>query len=314
MTALWFMNFNMPHSLNFESAVKAADEVMRNKNPKLKRISNLLVSGRIRPYFYLCYYYLRWVDDFVDDNKNSIESKKIFVEHQLNLICSLMEGKSPHLNCAEEYFLFYLIEYLRSLQKSNLINLIVVMLNTIRQDVHRLEKDGIFTEAEMQKYFEDQAKSGFGIVNFFLMPKEHYKYDDKFTCVLTFIFISFAKDLFNDLKLGYVNISREDINKFKLDVNNLLNDSKLKDWYKDVVISWKESLKKDVSVIKELPIKLKLYWFWLYPYCLHKINRIKIYDYTPINLKQKVLINEVILYLTAGLNTIKAFYKVFITP
>lgn len=300
-------------SLSFENAVKAADEVMRKKNPKLRRITKLMVSRKTRAYAYFCYYYLRWVDDYIDDNKRNLENKKNFLTQQLKLITSILGTQKIQPNFTEEYFLFYLIEYLRSQQKTNLISLVITMLNTISQDINRLENNGIFSESEMQKYFEGQAKTTFRIVNFFLHPQLSEEYDDKFTCLLTLAQITLFRDLADDLDLGYINISKEDIIKFELSTNDLLRDKKLKYWYEEKISSCKKRLNEDIRIVKQLPFKLKLFWFWLYPYCNHKLNRLKIYEYNPTKLKQKKFVNEVILYLTACFNTVKAFFIVFIT-
>jgi len=305
------MSFNNSPVAGFEEAVKTADKILRKKNPKFRKIGTLLVSKELRLYGYYCYYYLRWVDDFIDDNRNSTESKKIFFSSELNLVSAIASGKNVELNFPEEYFLVQFINYSILIGKPHLADLIIIMMKTIDQDINRLENDGIFSEAELQKYLDAEAESLFGIANIFLFPQKEIEYKNKFSCIKTFIKFSLVKHLIEDIDLGYVNISKEEIAMFNLDYDNLINDRNLKDWYSYKISKFKQEIVTEMEIVKVFPFKMKFFWFWVFPYCFHKFYRFKLYKYNPQEMKRKKLFKELYLYSFSIINIFRLFFKIF---
>jgi hypothetical protein len=299
-------------SLNFEAGVKIAEQIMHEKHSKLRRISRYLISRNRRKSAHHCYHYLRWVDDFIDDKNKSIELKLQFYEAQLNLVKSLSMNLKVSLNHPEEYFLYHFINYASEQGKSSLIDSLLIMLDTIYQDIWRLQNNGIFSEIDLQKYHAAQSKSLFIILNHFLLPDESQKYDDKFECLKSITALTFIKDLKADLDLGYINISTEDILRYQFDLNNLLNDDTLRKWYIDKFSAFRLNLAEEIKIVKRLPLRLKIFWFWMFPYCYHKMNRIEAYNFNPKRFEDRKFFIELQLYVKLAFSIIFTSFRAFI--
>ncbi len=300
-------------SVSFDDAVKTADKIMTKKNPKLRRISKLMVSRKTRPYAYFCYYYFRWVDDYIDSKFNSLDEKKAFFKNQTTLAQLIINGENVKLNFTEEYFLLYFMNFALSQDTRLLVDSFTLLLGTIGDDIKRFQNGGLFSENEKQRYMNDNIKSFFIITNFFLQPKSAFKYQNKFNCLRTLVHTFLINDLAEDYSLGYINISNEEIRKYQLDAADLLNDSSLVIWYKDSFAKINKWLNEDTLTLRKFPLKLKFFWFWLFPYCVHKMNRIIIYNYDPSKDVTRSVVKEIKLYSLIVLSTFKFFYKIFLS-
>src|SRR3990172_1970523 len=306
------MNFDSMSSISFDDAVKAADKIMTKKNPKLRRISKLMVSRKTRAYAYFCYYYFRWVDDYIDSKFNSVDEKKIFFKNQSDLAQLLINGETVKLNFAEEYFLLYFIKFVLAQDSRLLVDSFTLLLGTLGDDIRRLENNGLFSEKEKQLYMNDNTESLFNITNFFLIPKSAFKYQNKFNCLRTLAHIFLITDFAEDFGSGYINISNEEIRKYQLNAADLLNDNSLVTWYKDSFTKINKWLNEDTLILRKFPLKLKFFWFWLFPYCVHKMNRIKIYNYDSRKDLTRSAVKEIKIYSLTILSTFKFIYKIFL--
>ena len=300
-------------SVSFDDAVKTADKIMTKKNPKLRRISKLMVSRKTRPYAYFCYYYFRWVDDYIDSKFNSLDEKKAFFKNQTTLAQLIINGENVKLNFTEEYFLLYFMNFALSQDTRLLVDSFTLLLGTIGDDIKRFQNGGLFSENEKQRYMNDNIKSFFIITNFFLQPKSAFKYQNKFNCLRTLVHTFLINDLAEDYSLGYINISNEEIRKYQLDAADLLNDSSLVIWYKDSFAKINKWLNEDTLTLRKFPLKLKFFCIWLFPYCVHKMNRIIIYNYDPSKDVTRSVVKEIKLYSLIVLSTFKFFYKIFLS-
>lgn len=299
-------------SLNFDDAVITADKIMAKKNPKFRIISKLMVSRKIRPYGYFCYYYLRWVDDFIDCKSNSLDKKKVFFKHQSALAQLLINGETVKINYIEEYFLLYFMKFVLAEDSRLIIDSFILLLGTLGNDIRRLENSGLFSENEKQSYMNENTKSLFNITNFFLFPKLAFKYQADFNCIRTLVHTFLIRDLAEDYKLGYINISNEEIIRYQLNLVDLLEDNNLVLWYKDNFALFNKWLNEDARILKKFPLKLKFFWFWQFPYCVHKMNRIKFYNYNHRIDVPKSAAKEIKLYILTILNMFKFIYKIFL--
>jgi hypothetical protein len=185
------------------------------------------------------------------------------------------------------------------------------MLETIQQDLNRLEKDGIFSEEEMQKYIAGQAESAYKTINTFLLPDKDSELADKYTIGYTLFSLLILRHLPSDFISGYINISREDISKFNLNIRNLFDGLNFKNWFSYKVSMLSDDLTKKVHLIKNFPLKLKLYWFWVFPYSYKRILRIRNYNYDFREMKNKKLLRELEIYFLTFIYTVRFFPKIF---
>jgi hypothetical protein len=272
-----------------------------------------MVSRKTRPYAYFCYYYLRWVDDFIDSKVNSIDEKKTFFKNQSTRAQSIINGETVKLNFTEEYFLLYFMKFVLARDTRLLVDSFTLLLGIIGDDIKRLENNGSFSENEKQRYMNDNIKSFFNIINFFLQPKSAFKYHNEYSCLRALIHTFLINDLAEDYSLGYINISNEEISKYQLNTADLLNDNSLIIWYKDSFTKINKWLDEDILIVRIFPLKLKFFWFWLFPYCVHKMNRIKIYNYNPRKDVPRFAAKEIKLYSLTILKTFKFIYKIFLS-
>jgi hypothetical protein len=75
----------------------------------------------------------------------------------------------------------------------------------------------------------------------------------------------------------------------------------MKRWMKNKISSVLKLLDKEVQILKDKPFKIRLYWFYAYPFYLHKMLRIKMYDYS-YNYRQNLnIIKEVKAFISTAL-------------
>ena len=78
------------------------------------------------------------------------------------------------INSIEESFLYYFIEYALKHENFYLITELENMVDALKMDVCRLEKDGIFSEKELVSYMSILNKSMFSLVQNFLIPNNSF--------------------------------------------------------------------------------------------------------------------------------------------
>ena len=145
--------------LSLKDAFKEARTIAQNTSPKATFILDRIVPKYIRNYLNLCYSYLRWVDDFIDDPIISLFEKKKFINRQKLLVKSFNNNFSEEPLLTEEYFLFYFLEFAFQNDLEMIINSVYQMVDTISWDVARFEKDGVFTKKQLNDYISIQSES-----------------------------------------------------------------------------------------------------------------------------------------------------------
>ena len=213
------MSFNDSTEINLQTAFTLAEKIAKEKSPKAKFILDHTVKKNKRGYLNLCYAYLRWVDDYVDDPKNNIKNKKIFIERQKFLIDSFVKGEKSEFQNTEETFLFHFIRFASENKSDFIRNAIVNMVDSIEMDLIRLQKDGIFSDSDLELYVRKQSKALYDILIYFFLPKKHHYIKNTQGKYQARVFI--MRDIVEDIDAGLINISHEDIKKFNLDLSSI---------------------------------------------------------------------------------------------
>lgn len=260
-------------------AFRLAENLARKRSPKAWLILSLLIPrGRLK-YLFLCYAYLRWVDNLIDDKTISIDEKKKFINEQFELVANFSHEKDVNPKTNHEAFLYYFLSYAIKHKKPQVINELKNMLEALRMDVCRLEQNGIFDEGNLARYITFLNKSLFGLVHSFMCPKKNYdaKYEN-----LGEIFWSAGtlRDFRKDLECGYINMSKEDLINYEIDIKRYNKDENLKKWLKERIAQLFKLLENEVKILNDMPFKIRVFWSIAYPFYLHKIIRIKMYGYT----------------------------------
>jgi phytoene/squalene synthetase len=265
--------------LEFDTAIRRAENLARKRSPKAWLILSFLIPRRRLKYLFLCYAYLREVDNLLDHENINIYEKKKFINGQLQLLTSLNNRIVFSPNSELEAFLFYFLSYSIDNKKSNLIYELKNMLEAMRMDVYRLEQKGIFDADALTRYVTLLNKAMFGLVHSFMLPNDNYsgRYE-KIGNI--FWYSGTLRDFKKDLNCGYVNISKEDLNEYKIDIEHYNKDENLKVWLNEKITSLLKSLDTEVKILNKLPFRIRLFWSIGYPFYIHKIIRIKMYRYS----------------------------------
>ena len=219
-----FMNSNELKPINLQTAFTLAENIAKTKSPKANFILNHSVDKSKREYLNLCFAYLRWVDDFIDDPKTGVSKKEIFIERQKYLFGKYVKKEFVEYNTSEEAFLFYFLKYAAENRFDFIIDAVESMIDSITMDVERLKQDGIFSAKELETYVNKQSKALYDIIIFFFIPNQYNEikhiHQGRFQAK-AFI----MRDLIEDIDAGFINISREDIQKYNLELQ-LIKDKK----------------------------------------------------------------------------------------
>lgn len=221
-------------------------EKITRKSKNTYWMARLFFEKSTKPYFYLWYAYLRWIDDIVDsaDSKISKKEKLIFLEQQTNLAREIHDGvvKSEIRN--EELFLISL--------DSKLLKTIFEVLMYANYDTRRR---GIMqTEKRLNYYLEIEAESYVKIINYFcgsddFLIGHHGSIGSEWSHIL--------RDFRSDIETNIINISKEDMEKFRITNLSNTNNPNFKKWVK-----YKISFAKSQFVIAKND-------FYRYPHSLH---------------------------------------------
>lgn len=301
------MNFNTSPPIDLETAFALAEDIAKSKSPKAKFILDLIINKEDRAYLNLCYAYLRWVDDYVDDPQNKIADKIDFISRQKTLCEQFKHFITDSKLNSEESFLFYFVDYVVKKNKIFLQSAVKEMLDSIEMDAQRLMRKGSFSFEEMQIYIEKNAKAFFTLITSFVEPNNPF--------VPANIFIGrFAAKLFmlrdfaEDIERGYVNITTEDLEFYEIDVSNLKDDQNLINWTKDEYRKLIILLFEEAMVVKKFSFKLKIFNYYSQIYYLPKICRIAANDFDILNTQNRSnLFTEIMTYFFSLKLAVKLF-------
>ncbi len=178
-------------------------------------------------------------------------------------------------------------------------------------DAQRLYNNGIFTGNELNEYLDKVVVPVFNLTYYFLLPKVKIRKSDKY--IGRFIWrVLILRDFFEDVDSGYINISKEEIEKYNLNLRHIKKDNNRMDWMKDKYPECLTILNEDILVFNSMPLKIKLFWSPIYPFMIYDIIRIKMYDYNFGVKHKKEFKKEVKIYLQSISLSIKFFFKIFL--
>jgi len=291
--------------------LKSANKFTRKRLWKLWLLTRVMVSANSRGYGGLCHRYLRWVDDFVDNVEIETNRKRDFVESQKLLLMKIINRENFTINFVEEFDLYYLVEFALENKRKIIINEVANTLQGLLNDVGRIENGGIFTEKELKKIITLQSESFCKMVNHFLLPQYDFESDPIFNGAF-FWHVLLIRDFVEDANAGFINISREDIEKFNLNTNDLISDEKKSIWLKYKFPFILSLLEKEKKVLSTLPLKIKLFWVPGYFLILFELIRVKEYGYRfGTNIKKNGL-KEIITFAKTTRLYLKFCFGVFV--
>ena len=302
------MSFNELKEFNLSSALTSADKILAERSPKANFLLYIGVKKSRGKYLKLCFAYLRWVDDIVDNPQFPVSHKRNFINRQLKLISDYSNNIFTSVEGIEESFLFYFFQYGKEQGNEVIINSVRLMIEGLEMDVQRTKRDGIFSEVEMKTYISKMSKSFFDVTACFILPEDKYPFIDTLvTTASTKIWM--IRDLQEDYNLGYINITRENLLRYSININNLPHSDNLKKYLCDEINDIIELLMIEAKIIKQFPMRLKLFNYYTQIYYLPKIFRVKAYGYHPIRVDDH---RKIKCKVAAYLLTIRFSLKLFL--
>lgn len=301
------MNFNADKKIDLQTAFVLADKILSRRSPKANFLLNLGIEKSRGKYLKLCFSYLRWADDIVDNPQITVLDKRIFINRQLKLISDYANNIFIPIEKTEETFLYYFIQYALSIENTIIINSVGLMVEALEMDVRRTEGEGIFSESEMRTYIYKMSKAFFDVTSSFILPEGDYPYHN---IVLTRAStkILMIRDLVEDIEHGYINITREQLDFYKLSISNLQHNNNLKLYFADEINTMFNILFDEAKIIKRFPMRVKLFNYYNQIYYLPKIFRLKTAGFNPfITANELSFVDITKVYLSTAFVCIKLF-------
>ena len=305
------MKINVVPPAELNTAIKQAEKIVKGRSRKAYVMSKLLIPRFTRGYLYLCYSYLRWVDDVVDNSEIDVEKKKNFINRQEKLFDNFDNSINLKHLSTEESYLFYFMNYANEIDQKFLIEEVKKMVESMKMDLFRLEGNGVFSESVLANYISIQTNSMFNLVHTFIIKEN--KNDSIYHNLGTFFWYAATfRDLLEDYNSGFINISREEIEKFNIDIEKLDDDNNVvKHWIKYKIKIVLELLNEEIESLNNLPFKIKIFWSAVYPYYIHKIFRLKTYNYTLQEYIKPSLGKEIKSYGRTIFTSLKIYIRIF---
>ena len=289
---------------------KVASNYVYKENKKYwLNITLLLPKRRRESALFLCAY-LIMVDNAIDGKELTIIEKKKFVSDQLKLIDLLIHGEKPFPIHREQKYLLEFYNYCLAIGKKNYIYDVKTIVESLKWDVGRLENEGIFSEKDLTKYMDNLLKSTFRVFVNLLLPDKKEYYNNDYISEF-FWHLANARDFKEDLEAGYINISKEDIQKYNLDLHNLCEDKNLRIWFESILSHLWQLLESEARILSKMYFRIKLIWFAAYTFYLPQLLRLQLYGHNCGNKYEKKIIKEINVYFSSLICTLKQFHRIF---
>jgi hypothetical protein len=292
----------------FSSAVRTAEIYTRRRAPRLWMLIKVLIPQKTGKFVFLGYSYLKWADDFADNPEINKDAKKEFIENQLNLLEGLIHKSSVQLKNNEEFFLYHFCKFAEK-ENPKIILYLKNILESIKLDVERLWEDGIFSGNDLKRYIELQTQASFNLVYYVLLPDsnlEENNYLGKFLWQ-----VRMMKDFQEDMLAGYLNISSEEINFYRLNPKEIMISPNMKEWVMHNYAECMDILKNEMPIIKSLSFKPKIVFASVYQALFAELNRVKEYNFSLNEMDKKKILKELKIYSSSLIMALKFYFKIF---
>lgn len=200
--------------------IGAAQEKCKEKYPGFRillRIPRLIFPNKDT--YTLCYAYFRWFDDIVDSLKLRPEESRFVIERQKRFLTQLYSQDFPEELSTEELFLAHLAKFDKTHGK-NIRRDLKTLIGCLEFDADR--RGRIISSKELERYVDDNVISYVNISAAILNIKSSLKEGlidiSRAGFVMDYIF-----DLREDMALGYINIPAEDIEKYRIELDDVKN-------------------------------------------------------------------------------------------
>ena len=192
---------------------------------------------------YRAYGYFRWVDDLLDGESNlglgGVEAQKriAFLERQKTLLEKCSQGEIPQNTNVQENMLMELIQGDHE-ENSGLQSYLRNMMKVMDFDAHR--RGQLISQMELNEYTLWLATAVMECIHYFVGHDDFSPHDEtRYLAVSAAHITHMLRDTFDDVQIGYYNISREFLEANHIGPHDLQSDAH-RAWVKSRVLLARE--------------------------------------------------------------------------
>jgi len=236
-----------------------AMEIAKRENKLAYFLAKNLVAKRVRKMAFLVYYFLRWIDDTLDQSYSSKIQKTKFLKKERKIIENIFIGKKvENLNEYETG-----ISLMKKFDKKIALKMKKYVLDTYLIAFElELKRPRIVTKKWLSKYTYYIGGSFANIGILILNPDADAKMMNGIskTAASASDLAHLLRDFRKDIKNKQINISKEDIKKFGININEISeNSQEIRNFAKSQVNQIYKLFSSGEKYIKSMPnLKLKL--------------------------------------------------------
>lgn len=229
--------------------MNARKESLKRHNLEAYLATKLFIKGERGYLANLLYTYLRWVDDYVDDNSIDESKQKSFLSRHLNIINRLYRGFKTGTKNYFEKAISEVIKY--DIKNGHRLKTVIYkMFEVFDFDIKRKNKIPDFIG--LNEYSKKIGDAYTRALLFFLAPGLPYKEDFSLPAYASHQ-VHLLRDFMIDKENGYFNISGEEMNKYNIK-EDLTQDENFSRWVKDKIENVKILFGKGKKELKNIPI------------------------------------------------------------
>lgn len=245
--------------IDFQTLVKRAQSSTQ-AHTATYLLALALLRNPIRSYFFMLYAYTRWHDDFVDDSARSYEEKQSFVTRQSTLLEELYLGQHPSDLQPEEQYLYHLVQL--DLKSGERIRpFFHDMFAAFAFDAQRWGKAIVPTEEEIETYVERIGRGAIGGAHCLLFPNRPLLPMSRYLLGEGIEMVHMIRDFPIDLQEKRVNISRQEMETFSID-SNQINTPAFCLWVRNRCEEARWRIQTGQEILVALPsLAAKLAWY-----------------------------------------------------
>ena len=216
---------NFPYNYSIETArIKCKERYLGFK--VINKIPKLLFPSKEA--YTLCYAYFRWFDDIIDSRKLKGNDINFIVERQKRFLSQLYKEEIPEELSTEELFLAHLVSFDKRYNK-NIRKDLETLVDTLEFDSNRRNK--LLSNEELNSYIDNNVRPYVNI-SLAIFNQSHVQKEGIYLTAKAGFVIDYIYSLRDDINLGYVNISKEDIRNYNINLSDL-NSIEIRNWIKD---------------------------------------------------------------------------------
>jgi len=225
--------------------------------------ARLMVDRALVNDCFRAYAYFRWADDVIDVTSTTDEERIAFIQRQRALIARCYRNRRTRQLLAEEEMVAELIDH-DTQEESGLQSFIRNFLAVIEFDAYR--KGRLISQRELTWYSECLGKSVTDGIQYFIHNGHPYpEADNRYLAAIAAHVTHMLRDMVSDIDEGFVNIPREDLARYGIDLQDV-NGPAFRAWVRDRVTLARDCFRRGKQYLDGLSVlRCKIVGYW---YCV----------------------------------------------